>query len=625
MNFLRVELSVALALMSSLVLAASPDSMPQIRSRAEFDGLSRLATYPYLLPHVLFVIDRLHKNRMYYVNSKRFESHREFANRTYLSLETGQKFFQDNYIRDDRRFYMGTVSYQTPVKKWTFEFWEGDMISKDGIEVASRVIQKSFFTPVAFKPNSLRQEEISAKLPDVSVLLSRDIVSPGDYMPLSLGSSVGRLRLLKRYDSQTVVALDDIVVLPEAPVDLPPVAGIITSQPSSPLSHISLRSKSMRIPDAYIKNAEKLFASRNGQVVRFETRPDQFLIGKPSQADLAKVMAGDSARSVLLTPKADLSVTTIAELGSQRAKMVTVYGAKSANLGEIVHARIAGMEVPNGFSLPFAAYRSFVVANGLDKVIAGAIADKAFRANPVIRKSRLADIRKRFLEGTIDEALAHEILNRAHRDFPGEGLFVRSSTNSEDLPNFNGAGLYSTFPNARTDDQILQAVKFVWASVWNFEAFDARERAGIDHEKVYMGVLIQRGINADSAGVMITGNPFDRTDRDCCYISATKGLGIKVVEGVKIPEQLLMHYETGAVQVLTRSTIDSLLTFDKQGGLKEAAAPEGRFVLTDVLVHNLAYAALRIQTAFGGKEQDIEWTIMGGKIYIVQSRPYIRE
>jgi len=602
-----------------------PDSVSAIRTRARFDEIARVATYPYTLPHVLFLIDRLHGNRMYYVNSKRFDSHRAFANATYLSLERGQKFFQDNYLRNDRRFYMGTVSYQTPVKKWTIEFWEGDLISKESIQLVADSVRKSFFAPVAFKPNSLYQEELGEQLKGVAMLLPLEIQPPEDYMALSLGVSVGRLRILKSYDEKTVLAPTDIVVLPEAPVDLPPIGGIVTTQPTSPLSHISLRSVAMRIPDAYIKDAGRLFAGRDGQVVRFETRPDQYLIGKPSATDLAVFARKDIARKVLLTPKADLSVTAIADLGAQRASIVTVYGAKSANLGEIMHAKIPGMDVPNGFSLPFAAYRSFVISNGLDKAIARLLADKAFRADATVRKARLADLRKQFTVGAIDEGFAQEILRRAHAGFAGEGLFVRSSTNSEDLPNFNGAGLYSTFPNARTDEQILQAVKYVWASVWNFEAFEARERAGIDHQKVYMGVLIQRGINADAAGVLITGNPFDRSDKDCCYISTTKGLGMKVVDGVKVPEQLLMHYETGGVQVLTRSTIDSLLTFDSKGGLREVAVPQGRSVLTDALVHDLAYAARRIQEVFGHREQDIEWTIMKGRVFIVQARPYIRE
>ena len=263
--------------------------------------------------------------------------------------------------------------------------------------------------------------------------------------------------------------------------------------------------------------------------------------------------------------------------------------------------------------------------NGLDKAVAAMLADPKFQSELAARKDHLASLRKRFLEGKVNDLLVAQILRKVHSEYGGEGLFVRSSTNSEDLPNFNGAGLYSTFPNARTDEQIIQAVKFVWGSVWNFEAFEARQRAGIDHDKVYMGVLVQRGINADSAGVMITGNPFDRSDTDCCYVSATKGLGIRVVEGVKIPEQLLMHYESASVQVLTRSTIDSLLTFDKQGGVRQVAVEQGRAILTDDLVHALGYAARRIYSLFGRKEQDIEWVIANGKVYIVQSRPYIRD
>jgi hypothetical protein len=595
----------------------------QLRSRAEFDALARPNNYPYPLPHLFFVVDRLHHNRLYYVNSKRYDSHRAFCNATYISLETGQTFFANNYLRPNRRFYMGTLGYQTPVKRWTFEFWEGDQITPAGVREVATQISKTFFAPVALKPNSLLQEEASveAKVPR---LLASEISPPADYIPLSLASAVGRLRILDKFNSKEVIRPDEIVVLPEAPVDLPPVAGIITIQPASPLSHISLRSKAMRVPDAYIKNAAQLLKSRNGQVVEFVTTGDQYLIGKPTAAELKLFGTALAQRKVLLTPKADLSVTSIADLADQRARMVTVYGAKSANLGEMLHAHITGMDVPDGFSLPFSAYRDFVVTNGLDHEIAKRLADPAFRADSAVRQAKLAELRAAFNQGKLRSSLAQEVLRRAHARFAGEGIFVRSSTNSEDLPNFNGAGLYSTFPNARTDEQILQAIKFVWASVWNFEAFEARERAGIDHKKVYMAVLLQRAINAESTGVMITGNPFNPGDHDCCYISATKGLGIKVVEGVKIPEQLLLHYESSAVQVLTRSTIDSLLTFDPKGGLREVAVPSGRTVLTDALVHGLAKSARRIQTLFGGKEQDIEWTIMGGKIYVVQSRPYLR-
>src|SRR6267142_1972021 len=79
------------------------------------------------------------------------------------------------------------------------------------------------------------------------------------------------------------------------------------------------------------------------------------------------------------------------------------------------------------------------------------------------------------------------------------------------------------------------------ASVWNFEAYEARERAGVPHTEIYMAVLIQEGINSESSGVMITADPYNREDKDAIYISAKRGLGIKVVEGQRIAEQVVFR------------------------------------------------------------------------------------
>src|SRR5437879_78195 len=216
-----------------------------------------------------------------------------------------------------------------------------------------------------------------------------------------------------------------------------------------------------------------------------------------------------------------------------------------------------------------------------------------------------------------------EVLRRLRAEFGTKGVFARSSTNSEDLPNFNGAGLYSTMPNVRGDEQLIEAIKFVWASVWNFEAYEARERAGVDHLKIFMAVLIQEGINSESSGVMITTDPFDRENKGSIYISAKQGLGSKVVEGPKVAEQVIYNPRAKAVRVLTRSAEDSLLTFDEKGGLKEIPIAGERKVLTDDVIHRLVQAALEIRRVFGNREQDIEWAYMKGQLYIVQSRPFI--
>jgi len=140
-------------------------------------------------------------------------------------------------------------------------------------------------------------------------------------------------------------------------------------------------------------------------------------------------------------------------------------------------------------------------------------------------------------------------------------------------------------------------------------------------------VLIQEGINSESSGVMITADPFNREinpiNKGSIYISAKRGLGMKVVEGQRVAEQVVFRPVANAVQVLTRSEEDSLLIFDEHGGIKEIPISGERVVLTDDVVRRLAAAAASIKKVFGGRDQDIEWAYMKGQIYIVQSRPYI--
>jgi len=180
-------------------------------------------------------------------------------------------------------------------------------------------------------------------------------------------------------------------------------------------------------------------------------------------------------------------------------------------------------------------------------------------------------------------------------------------------------------PNVVTDAQLADAIRTVWGSVWNDAAYEAREAARIDHRAVHAAVLIQQGMNAEASGVMITENPFDPQEPDAVFINAKRGLGMRVVEGKRVAEQLIYHGETqGSLQVLTRSTDDTMLSFDEKGGVREVRIEEGRFVLTDALALRLAKAGLAIDAWLGGGAQDIEWLTIGDRLYVVQARPYLR-
>src|SRR5581483_5726537 len=279
--------------------------------------------------------------------------------------------------------------------------------------------------------------------------------------------------------------------------------------------------------------------------------------------------------------------------------------------------------VPPGFTIPFYYYNEFAKSVNLEDKVTDLFNDEKFHHDPKVRQQRLAELRDYLQKSKVNDQLRQMVLDKVHAEFAGKGLFARSSTNAEDLPNFNGAGLYTTVPNVKTDDQMIEAIKTVWASIWNFEAFEAREAAGIDHLSVYAAVFVQEGINADSAGVLITTNPFDKQDHRGVYINAKRGLGIKVVEGQKVPEQIIYRPQTNTVRVLTRSNEDTLLTFDDKGGVKEIQSFPDRAVLTDATARKLSRAALAIKQHFRGRDQDIEWVIVKDQVYIVQSRPYI--
>ncbi|HEU4769657.1 MAG TPA: PEP/pyruvate-binding domain-containing protein [Pyrinomonadaceae bacterium] len=607
------------------VPGAAQKSLPAIKSQADFDRIS--VTYdqntPYALPHVMIVIDRKDNNKIYYVNKKRYSFHKDFVNGTYLSLERGREFFINNYLKPNRRFILGTLAYQTPIRRWTFEFWEGDLIPPDLIQLAYEVVNKSFFAPVAFKPNSLRQDDASSTLAGVQRVLQSDIAMEQEYQALNIAKGLGRIHIIAKLDDHVEIGSNEILVLDEVPIHLPPVAGIITSQPSTPLSHINLLAKGWGIPNAYIKNAKELLKQYDGWWVSFETLRENYTIKRADMDQLREYQRRQSQRLDLMKPRYTLTETRLLDLSRQRARSSLAYGGKSANLGEVMFARLPGIVVPAGFTIPFHYYDGFIKHNQLDDVIFGLLNDQKFVHDPAYRREKLVKLRQTIETAEFDPELREKVLAKVKREYAGKGLFVRSSSNSEDLPNFSGAGLYTTVPNVRGDQELIDAIRKVWASLWNFEAYEARERAGVDHSKIFMAVLLQEGINSESSGVMISTDPFDPENKAAIYISAKRGLGIKVVEGQRIAEQIIFRPRTNAVQVLTRSAEDSLLTFDEKGGVKEVPITGDRVVLTDDVIRRLVRAATSIKRVFANKDQDIEWAYMKGQIYIVQSRPFV--
>jgi hypothetical protein len=603
---------------------AEPRWLPSIISPQQFDHVARTYNRTLLTsqPHILFAIDRQDNDKIYYVNMNFYELHEVFINSMHLSLERGRTFWEHNHLSLDRRFLLGRILYLPTIKQFAFEFWEGELLSAAQLSLSARVINRSFFIRVAYKPNSLFQEHLSADVEGLARILPKDLAKEFDYQPFNVARGVGRVRLLDKVGEDTNVGRDEILVLNENPISLSPVAGIVVTNTATPLSHVNILARSWEVPNAFIRDGAAIFKRYEGQWVSFETKYNSYELKAADAAQMRAYQQRVALRRRRMTPRADLTVKRLASLREQRVASVAAYGAKSANLGELMNSGLPGFTVPQGFTLPFFYYDQFIRENRLQAPILQMLADERFTRDMSYRRERLAELRAAIVRGRMNADLQQELLRRMQAEYAGRGLFVRSSSNTEDLPNFSGAGLYTTVANVRSGAAVVEAIKNVWASLWNFEAYEAREHAGVDHGRAMMAVLLQEGINADSAGVMITIDPFNPEKRGVVYINAKRGLGIKVVEGQRVAEQVIYNPRTDTTQVLTRSAEDSLLKFDERGGVREVPLVGPRAVLTDKTVRQLAVASAAIKRVFGDREQDIEWLMMGGRLYIVQARPY---
>ncbi|RZI85621.1 MAG: pyruvate, phosphate dikinase [Rubrivivax sp.] len=604
--------------------------LPALRDRAEFDRLARVhdAGSVFEVPHLLFVIDRADHDRVHYVNTRRYALHEQFVLAQHLTGQVSRSALASNYRSPDRRFLFGTLAWQIRPGRWTYEFWEGDQLTPPLLTLARARLQATFFAPLAFKTNSTQHLSV-AQAAGLDVVTQAQILQEQTFMPLNTGRAQGRLRLIESVDAAQDLAPDDIVVLREVPLSLPPVAGVITIQASTVLSHVNLLAKGWGIPNAYLRDAFEALASQDGQWVELRVTRSGYSVKPSTRPASAPLVAGKPAL-VSAPTLTRLALTPLSEL---RAKDRVHCGAKAGNLGEIASAWSARHSsgvapVPEGYCIPFAQYAEFIRSAPAARRIAQAEQTPGFDEDAATRRQALQALRHDLAELPFETAHAAawkaQWVKQWREQLGQGGVFVRSSSNSEDLPRFSGAGLYATVPNVRDEAALVRAVQTVWASVFNAEAYEARRQARIPHDRVVMGVLVQRAVDAQAAGVMVTRDPFDATHRDTTLITAKHGLGIQVVEGRQVAEQVLYNRRDKAVQVLTRSADDTALQLDEHGGVKSVPVDRARQVLSDDMVRRLAQVGERCKRLLGGRDQDIEWAIdRQGDIVVLQSRPFI--
>jgi rifampicin phosphotransferase len=309
-------------------------------------------------------------------------------------------------------------------------------------------------------------------------------------------------------------------------------------------------------------------------------------------------------------------VKLVAPLNAFGRADLAMAGGKGANLGELVRH---GFPVPDGFVITTHAYE-------------------------LVARDR--DTREHFESVEPPEEL-REAITGAYATLGGGPVAVRSSATAEDLPGAAFAGQQDTYLNVVGEDALLDAVRRCWGSLWTDRAVSYRARLRLDDSEVRIAVVVQRMVEAETAGVMFTANPVTG-DREQFVVDAGRGLGEAVVSGLVTPDHYVLRpsgevveFTPGRGEVVIRSAAGGGVVHEsaaetagspagaqadaRTGGAAGARAERGpvegtAVLLSDEVLRELAGLGRRVAEAFG-RPQDIEWAYVAGRLHLLQARP----
>ncbi|WP_430434354.1 phosphoenolpyruvate synthase [Methyloversatilis sp.] len=311
-------------------------------------------------------------------------------------------------------------------------------------------------------------------------------------------------------------------------------------------------------------------------------------------------------------------------------------GGKNASLGEMISQLPKSVRVPGGFATTAEAFREFLAQDGLaDRIHAALEALDVDDVNALARTG--AQIRQWMMDTPFPAQLEAEIRSfYAQLDAAGNGSFaVRSSATAEDLPDASFAGQQETFLNISGIDNVLHAIREVFASLYNDRAISYRAHKGFMHAGVALSAGVQRMVRSDkgAAGVMFTLDT-ESGFRDVVFITSSYGLGETVVQGAVNPDEFYVHkpmLAQGRPAVIRRTLGSKMIKMEFAATAAAGRSVQTvdvsdtdrqRFSLTDEQVLELARYAMTIEAHYG-RPMDIEWGLDGvdGQLYILQARP----
>ena len=511
--------------------------------------------------HLKFVVFGLHTKspRMYFHNTSTHPNHMTFLE---VLLDEGLEQDRANVAR-------GYIDYHPSLEAadgspGVYVTWDARLHRFRDVNILHTLIAANMLLieqDLVYLFNHDQLLQIQHELPlyetsRIPLIFHYDLWPEANYVPLNEEVGFGLLRVLEPDERPS---FRDVVIYETLPNNLPRVAGIISTVPQTPLSHVNLRAVQDGIPNAFIRGAtdSSSIAGLIGSHVRYEVSENGYTIRAATRQEVdAHYESSRPATSQTL--QRDLSVTEIRPLSEIGFDDWDAFGVKAANVAVLGTFGFPEGTVPDGFAIPFYFYDEFMKHNDFYTRIETMLADADFQENFDTQDEELKDLRDAIEDGETPAWILTALADM-NTGFP-QGTTnrkYRSSTNNEDLPGFNGAGLYdskSQKPDEDEEDGLDKSLKEVYASLWTFRAFTERDFHRIDHLTAAMGILVHPSYQDELVnGVAVSFKPIQGVIGWGYYVNSQVGEDLVTnPEAHSVPEELLL-YNDGSYRIVATS------------------------------------------------------------------------